>query len=110
MRGGMCTCQPHLKQTFGLTLLLQVNIRVPRRPLVKHDYLALSTASTGAMPVLLCTSYVSLTNVQLVCPQPVKSTLGIMWVPTQMVQGKDGPVRPVLSASGCTIEGFQASD
>jgi hypothetical protein len=111
MQGVICICE-HLKQTFGCTSLLQVNIQVPRRPVVRHDYLGPRRTNFAGRPVavLLCRSHVSLANMQVVCPRSAESTLGIMWVPVQMVQGTDGPVRPVFSATLCTIEGFQASD
>jgi hypothetical protein len=35
--------------------------------------------------------------------------MGIIWVPGKLVQGKAGPLTPVFSATGCTIEGFQVS-
>jgi hypothetical protein len=96
------------------TCLLQVSILVPRRPVAGQHHLQHHVAPSGQLAklktvvaALYAFSHVSLTNVQLVCSKAAASTRGIVWVPGKLVQGKDGPVAPEFSATGCTIEGFQ---
>jgi hypothetical protein len=91
--------------------LLQVNIRVPRRPVLGQHQLQKLLASYGNLAPLThvvapiyAFKHVSLTNVQLVCSKAAALARGIIWMPDKKVQGKD---RPVFSATASTIEGFQ---
>jgi hypothetical protein len=102
---GQCSIDTTVcEQCPRLTFLLQVDIVVPKRPVLGAEHAAFRGPTRG-VSVLHTTNHLSLTDVRLVCPKPAVSTIGITWVPTKIQSG--GPVAPVFSATGCTIEGFQ---